>query len=119
MQEDPVEAMKAGKTQLSDDDITAQALIFFFAGFEASSSLMCLISHELAVNPDVQDNLQKEIDEAFETCGGKLTYEVMMGMKYLDMVVSGELYLISSYVCGGMFLVAPRDVEEMAARSPT
>lgn len=86
-----VQAAKPIRQELTDDDITAQALLFFFGGFESSATLMCLIAHELAVNPDVQKRLQQEIDATLEKCEGEPTYELVMGMKYLDMVVSGKL----------------------------
>ncbi|KAF5300651.1 hypothetical protein FQA39_LY11112 [Lamprigera yunnana] len=76
---------------LTDDDITAQAFLFFFGGFETTSTLICFMSHELATNPDVQTKLQKEIDEATEKCGGKINYETLLEMKYLDMVISESL----------------------------
>lgn len=82
----------APKQELTDDDITAQALIFFFAGFDAVSSLMCFMSHELAVNPDVQQKLIEEVDNTFRECKGKLTYEALIKMKYLDMITSGKFF---------------------------
>ncbi|KAF5276776.1 hypothetical protein FQA39_LY18550 [Lamprigera yunnana] len=51
---------------LTDDDITAQAFLFFFGGFETTATLICFMSHELATNPNVQTKLQKEIDEVLE-----------------------------------------------------
>ncbi|XP_019875695.2 cytochrome P450 9e2-like isoform X2 [Aethina tumida] len=76
---------------LTDDDVTAQALIFFFAGFDAVSSSMCFMCYELGVNEDVQEKLRIEINQTLENCGGKLTYEALMGMKYMDMVLSETL----------------------------
>ncbi|RZC39631.1 p450 domain containing protein [Asbolus verrucosus] len=38
---------------LTNEDITAQAIIFFIDGFETTSSLMCFAGHELAVNPHI------------------------------------------------------------------
>ena len=52
---------------------------------------MSLMSYELAVNPDVQDKLLLEVDEALGTCNDKITYEVLLGLKYMDMVVSESL----------------------------
>ncbi|KAF2886705.1 hypothetical protein ILUMI_19468, partial [Ignelater luminosus] len=74
--------------QLSDDDVTAQALIFFFAGFDTVSTLMCFAVYELAVNPDVQQKLREEVDETLKNCNGSLTYEALLKMKYMDMVIS-------------------------------
>lgn len=54
--------------------------------------MMCFASHELACNPDVQDRLRKEIDEVRESLNGEIpTYDTVMAMPYLDMVVSENL----------------------------
>ncbi|KAF2889672.1 hypothetical protein ILUMI_16501, partial [Ignelater luminosus] len=85
-----VEESELGKTkrqrkEITDDDITAQALGFFFAGFDTGSTLMCYICYELARNPDIQERLYRDITE---TCKEKVTYKAVLGMKYLDCVVS-------------------------------
>jgi hypothetical protein len=72
------------------DDITAQALVFFLAGFDTTSTLLSFASHQLAVHPDVQSKLQEEIDTTLQQHGGQITHEAVHSMKYLDMVVSGE-----------------------------
>ncbi|XP_063915547.1 cytochrome P450 9e2-like isoform X2 [Zophobas morio] len=82
---------KIKKTEITDQDIISQALIFFFAGFDTVSTLMSFMSYELAVNPAIQNRLIDEVDETLETCKGKLTYEALLGMKYMDMVVSETL----------------------------
>lgn len=74
------------KPDISDDDIASQAMNFFLAGFETVSSTICFTLYELAVNPDVQRKLRDEIDEESDE---KLTYEAIVRMKYMDMVVSG------------------------------
>ncbi|RZC39210.1 uncharacterized protein BDFB_009483, partial [Asbolus verrucosus] len=78
---------KSAKVEITDTDITSQALIFFFAGFDSVSSLMCFMSYELGVNPDVQERLIREVDATMEACNGKLTHEALLSMKYMDMVV--------------------------------
>lgn len=80
--------------KFTDLDITAQGMVFFLAAFETVSSLMCFMSHELALHPDVQEKLQKEIDEIREDCGDKLTYDTLGKLKYMDMVISGITILI-------------------------
>lgn len=74
---------------LSDEVITAQALLFFIAGFDTISTAMCHMSYELAQNEDIQQRLLDEIDTTLEECNGKLSYEIVLNMKYLDMVLSG------------------------------
>lgn len=50
------------------------------------------MSHELAINPDIQKRLVEEIDEVREELDGSpITYEKIQKMKYLDMVVSESL----------------------------
>ncbi|KAL1509574.1 hypothetical protein ABEB36_004286 [Hypothenemus hampei] len=71
---------------LTNDDITSQALIFFFAGFDTVSTALCYGAHELAMNKDVQDKLREEIHETDKLNNGKLTYDALLKMKYMDMV---------------------------------
>jgi deoxycytidine triphosphate deaminase len=77
-------------SELEDEDIIAQVLLFFLAGFDTASTLLCFASHQLAVHLEVQARLQQEIDETLQENGRKLTYEALHNMKYLDMVVNGE-----------------------------
>ncbi|CAG9827797.1 unnamed protein product [Diabrotica balteata] len=79
------------RTDITNEDIVAQALVFFFAGFDSSSNLMTFLGYELCVNLDIQDRLREEIKETLENCNGKLTYESLVNMKYMDMVVSETL----------------------------
>lgn len=79
------------KLEITDEDIISQALIFFFAGFDSVSALMCFMAYELALNIDIQRKLRNEILDTYKECNGKLTYESLMKMKYMDMVVSETL----------------------------
>lgn len=82
-----------GKIDLTDEDIVAQAMIFFTAGFETTSTLMTFMAYELAVNPDIQERLRNEIDDLYEECNGKITYDKIQSFKYLDMVLNETLRL--------------------------
>ncbi|KAL1509592.1 hypothetical protein ABEB36_004303 [Hypothenemus hampei] len=73
---------------LTNDDITSQALVFFLAGFDTISTALSYGTYELAFNPDIQEKLRKEIQETHEANNGKVTYETLVNMKYLDMVFS-------------------------------
>ncbi|KAH8318734.1 hypothetical protein KR074_004616 [Drosophila pseudoananassae] len=76
----------------SDRDIVAQCFVFFFAGFETSAVLMCFAAHELMENEDVQQKLFEEVQQVDQELEGKeLTYEAIMGMRYLDQVVQEVL----------------------------
>lgn len=75
---------------LDYDDIAAQAVIFFIAGFETVSTAMSFVAYELAVNPHIQKRLREEVDKTLDECGGKITYDAVNKMHYLDMIISGE-----------------------------
>lgn len=77
----------------TDTDLVAQVVIFFIAGFEGISSEMCLGLYELALNPEVQERLAKEIKENDAKHGGKLDYNSILDMNYLDMFISGEFFI--------------------------
>ncbi|XP_053685845.1 probable cytochrome P450 9f2 [Sabethes cyaneus] len=77
---------------LTDPEITAQCLLFFFAGFEGISSGLTFMAYELAVNPDVQEKLFEEITEINNQLEGQpLTYDILQSMRYFDMVMSETL----------------------------
>ncbi|CAO1425544.1 unnamed protein product [Diamesa serratosioi] len=72
-------------------ELAAESFIFFGGGFETSASTMAYCLYELAQNTDVQDKLRKEIREVMERNGNKLTYDCMLEMKYLNMVLDETL----------------------------
>ncbi|KAF5286988.1 hypothetical protein FQA39_LY16102 [Lamprigera yunnana] len=74
-----------------DDYITSQAMLFFFAGFDTVSNTINFMAYELAINVDVQERLQKEVDETFSENNDNITYEALTKMKYMDMVITESL----------------------------
>lgn len=78
------------KREWSDDELIAQCFLFFLAGFDTSSTLMSFASYEIMINEDVQERLYQELKDHHES-EGKLTYESLQKLKYLDMVVSETL----------------------------
>jgi cytochrome P450 len=80
-------------TDFSDIDgdlFVAQAFVFLIAGYETSASTLSFAMYELAINPEIQQRLRAEILEVLRKHDGKLTYDGMQDMSYLDRVVSGE-----------------------------
>ncbi|KRT85988.1 cytochrome P450, partial [Oryctes borbonicus] len=106
------EDSNTNKHYLTDLDIAAQAMVFFFGGFESVATLMSFMTYELALNPECQKKLQTEIDETLKECNGQLTYEALMKMKYMDMVLSETLRkwppaVISDRVCSKDYTIEP------------
>ncbi|XP_011869168.1 PREDICTED: cytochrome P450 9e2-like [Vollenhovia emeryi] len=81
----------AGVPKMTLDDIVSQAFIFFFAGFDTSSTLMCFVVHELAVNREIQDRLRQEVLQHLAEGNGEISYEALSKMSYMEMVVSETL----------------------------
>ncbi|XP_014476492.1 PREDICTED: cytochrome P450 9e2-like isoform X2 [Dinoponera quadriceps] len=82
---------KDGRKKLTIEDMTSQAFIFFFAGFDSTSTLMSFAAHEIAVNENVLKRLQNEIDQILEDTNGEAPYEAINSMEYLDAVISEAL----------------------------
>ena len=68
----------------------AQALTFLLGSFETSANTLSFALYELALHPEIQQILRAEILQVLSRHDGKLTYDGIHGMSYLDRVVSGE-----------------------------
>lgn len=73
---------------LSEDEALAQCVQIFLAGYDSLSTLMGCAAYELALNPNVQDRLRKEIDECFDVHGENPSGDVISKLPYLHCVVS-------------------------------
>lgn len=93
--------------ELTIVDMTAQAFVFFFGGFESTSTLMCFAAHEVGVNPEIQKRLQEEIDEVLENCNGQLTYDAINDMKYLDAILYEALRMYPVVVAADRVCTKP------------
>ncbi|XP_006614287.1 cytochrome P450 6A1-like [Apis dorsata] len=77
--------------ELTNDLLASQIFIFFAAGFETSSSTISNALYELALNPDIQEKLRKEIKEFEAKNNGEWRYETIKEMKYLEKVFQETL----------------------------
>ncbi|XP_014476475.1 PREDICTED: cytochrome P450 9e2-like [Dinoponera quadriceps] len=82
---------KEGRNELTIEDMTSQAFVFFFGGFDSTSTLMSFAAHEIAVNEDVRKRLQNEIDQVLEDTNGEAPYDAVSSMEYLDAVINETL----------------------------
>lgn len=82
---------KNKKLDITDEDIGAQALIFFLAGLETVATSLSFAVYELAVHQDIQERLRQEVDEVWNETKAKPSFEDISTMKYLEMVVLGKL----------------------------
>lgn len=98
---------------LTVDDITAQAFIFFFGDFETTSGLLCFAAHEVVVNPEVQERLHAEIDCVLADSSREFTFEIFNSrLEYLDAVINETLRMypiipITDRECSKSFELPP------------
>nr|XP_033341784.1 cytochrome P450 6k1-like [Megalopta genalis] len=81
---------KAAENKLTMKEASAQAYVFYLAGFETSSTTATFCLYELAKNQDIQDNLRDEIRNVVKKHGG-ITYNAINDMRFLDKVISETL----------------------------
>jgi cytochrome P450 len=90
--------------RMSDQAVRDEALTFYFAGLESTSTALGWAFHALAQHPEVQRRLQEEVDREL---GNDLpTAEVAERLTYTEMVVRETLRLYPS------FAMIPKDVQE-------
>ena len=76
-------------SEIDGDLFVAQALAFLIGGYEPSASTLSFALYELALHPEIQQSLRSEIVQVLSKYDGKLTYDGIKDMSYLDRVVSG------------------------------
>ena len=65
------------------------------AGSESTAMTLTWCCYYLTQNPQVQQNLQDEVDEFFELHGETIpTYDDFMQMKYMTMVIKETLRMV-------------------------
>ena len=64
---DATEGEDGGEGKLSDEEIVANSILFLLAGFETTANALSFVSYLLALHPEIQEKLQAEIDEYFES----------------------------------------------------
>jgi len=77
-------------TPLSDNAIIGNAFVFLLAGYETTSTALGFTAWLLAKHRDVQERLQKEIDEKLNE-GDLVNYDLVHKLPYLDAVYHESL----------------------------
>ncbi|XP_046870586.1 thromboxane-A synthase isoform X2 [Hypomesus transpacificus] len=90
--QEPPRTSQGQKRQMTEDEIVGQAFIFLLAGYETSSNTLAFICYLLAIHPDCQLRLQREVDD-FYTRHDAPDYANVQELKYLDMVICEALRL--------------------------
>ncbi|XP_023219937.1 cytochrome P450 3A11-like, partial [Centruroides sculpturatus] len=72
------------------DDIVAQCINFFIAGYFATSATLAFTIHQLAVKPHIQERIIKEQEFILKN-EGDLNYDTLNEMRYLEAVIHETL----------------------------
>lgn len=73
----------------TNDTLAANTFIFFVAGYETSAATISYCLYELAKNQEVQEKLREKIKETLDANDGKVSYDTLKDMEYMDMVING------------------------------
>ncbi|XP_070497080.1 cytochrome P450 4d2-like [Chironomus tepperi] len=74
---------------LSNEDIQEEVDTFTFAGHDTTTNAICFTLHMIAKHPEVQQRLNKEIEEVLGD--EKLTFKSLSEFKYLELVIKETL----------------------------
>ena len=80
--------------ELTDEVLTAQAFVFFVAGFETTATTLSYALLLLAGNNFAQEKLRREVEEA-KSKHGDITYQALKEMTYLDACILGDCRITS------------------------
>lgn len=80
-------------TALTMNEAAAQAFILFLAGFETTSTTISFALFEMTINEKIQNRARHEIKEVLNRHDGKLTYDSIMELHYLETVILGMIII--------------------------
>ncbi|KAL1116660.1 hypothetical protein AAG570_005132 [Ranatra chinensis] len=70
--------------EFTDGLLSAQALVFFVAGFETTATSISMTLYLLAKNADCQEKARQEVRRVKQQHAGRITYDAVKKMVYLD-----------------------------------
>ena len=83
---------------MTNDEIIAQSMVFFIAGFDTTQTTLTHTIYELGMHPECQELLYDEIKDILQQNDGKdayevFTYDVLNKMQYLNAIIEETLRL--------------------------
>ncbi|XP_063366285.1 cytochrome P450 6B5-like [Cydia amplana] len=77
--------------EITNSIIEAQAFAFYVAGYETSATTMGFMLYQLALNPEIQERLRKEVDEYLQRHDGRIEVDTLTELTYMDQVFNETL----------------------------
>jgi len=84
---------RSKKVDINDDIIGAQAVLFLLGGFDTVETLLTFATYHMALNPDVQEKILSEVNSVMSKYEGKIMYEGVNEMEYMDRFINETLRL--------------------------
>lgn len=85
------ESTKNEESPFTFEELIANVILFFIAGFDTSSTTMHFALYELARQPKLQERTRAEIQEILNKYNGEFSYEAYQDMPYLRQVIEETL----------------------------
>lgn len=88
------------KKEISHLEMAADTVTFFLDGFETSSHVIALTLFHLSKDRDSQTKLRDEIKRTININDGKIAFDQLNDMKFLDQVLNGKsLHIVMLKYC--------------------
>lgn len=95
--------------KVTDEEVGAQGMQVFLAGFETTASTLQFLTYCLALHQDVQDRLHQEIVQVVGQ--GEVKYEHLQHLKYLECVILETLRMYPFVSTLNRFSKRPIDIK--------
>lgn len=96
---DDIKKGDESENAMTMEEILVHANLAFGASIESPSLSLTLLMFEITRNPEIQDRLINEIDKVLKEHDGKITYDSIAEMKYVQAVIDGKIvFLILIYL---------------------
>ncbi|KAH6938070.1 hypothetical protein HPB50_006648 [Hyalomma asiaticum] len=107
---------KAANGVFTSAEVLYNACVYVFAGLDGTTHAVVAALYALALHQDIQEKLRREITSALDK-EGKLTYETLGQLKYIDMCMNESMRLYYQNV-GFVTRRAGKDVEYKGMKIP-
>ena len=77
---------------LDNQAIVSNLILLLVVGYDTTGMTLSYLAYAMSKNPDIQEKLQEEIDQAFEDADNSFPdYNTIQNMPYLDMIINETL----------------------------